>query len=42
MQHGDCMDDEDAKFHGVVVALVIVIVVAGVIEIIRLFINLPL
>ena len=34
------MDDEDANFHGVVVALVIVIVVAGLIEIVRFFISL--
>jgi hypothetical protein len=31
---------EDANFHGVVVALAIVIVVAGLIEIVRFFISL--
>jgi len=36
------MDDEDANFNGVVVALVIVIVVAGLIEIVRFFISLSL
>jgi len=36
------MGDEDANFHGVVVALVIVIVVAGLIEIVRFFISLSL
>ena len=35
-----CMGDEDANFHGVVVALAIVIVVAGLIEIVRFFISL--
>jgi hypothetical protein len=34
------MGDEDANFHGVVVALAIVIVVAGLIEIVRFFISL--
>jgi hypothetical protein len=36
------MDDEDANFHGVVVALVVVIVVAGLIEIVRFFFNFSL
>ena len=35
-----CMGDEDTNFHGVVVALAIVIVVAGLIEIVRFFISL--
>jgi len=36
------MDDEDANFHGVVVALAIFIVFAGLIEIVRFFISLSL
>ena len=35
------MDDEDSNFHGVVVALAIVIVFAGLIEIVRFFSIFP-